>query len=57
MIKIAQALGRVMMTAVKLPRSNSDKQDGFRKWAETEYRRDSTYVYDCLVNNYPIDMR
>ncbi len=57
MIKIAQALGRVMVTAVKLPQSSSDKQDGFRKWAETEYKRDSAYVYECLVNNYTIDLR
>jgi hypothetical protein len=57
MIKLAETLGRVMMTAVKLPRSASAKEDGYRKWAETEYRRDSAYVYDCLINNRNIDLK
>lgn len=57
MIKIANLLGRVMMTAVTLPRSSSYKEEGFRKWAETEYRRDSYYAFDCMINNRPIDLR
>jgi hypothetical protein len=57
MIKLAETLGRVMMTAVRLPRSSSVKEDGYRQWAETEYRKDSAYVYDCLINNRSIDLR
>ena len=57
MIKFAEMLGRVMMTAVKLPRPTTLKEDGFRKLAETEYRNDSAYVYDCLIHNRKIDLR
>ena len=57
MIKLAETLGRVMMTTVRLPRSSSVKEDGYRKWAETEYRKDSEYVYDCLINNRSLDLR
>jgi len=58
MINIANTIGRVMMTAVKLPRSSSTlKEDGLRKFAETEYRKDSAYVYDCLINRKKIDIR
>lgn len=57
MIKLANLLGRVMMTTVNLPRSSSYKEEGFRKWAETEYRKDSYYAFDCMVNNRPIDLR
>mgnify|MGYP007057085043 CR=1 FL=1 len=57
MIKFAEMLGRVMMTAVKLPRSTTLKEEGLRKFAETEYRKDSAYVYDCLIHNRKIDLR
>jgi hypothetical protein len=57
MIKLAEMLGRVMMTAVNLPRSRSVQQEGFRKYAETEFRKDSAYVYDCLVHDRKIDLR
>ena len=57
MTSLATMLGRVMMTAVRLPRSISLKEDGYRRYAETEFRRDSTYVYDCLINNRSIDLR
>ena len=57
MTRLAEWLGRVMMTAVKLPRSPNLKEEGYRKYAETEFRRDSSYVYDCLINNRPFDIR
>lgn len=57
MTKIAELLGRVMMTTVRLPRSQSFREDGLRKLAETEYGKDSVYVYDCLINDRPIDLR
>lgn len=57
MTRLAELLGRVMMTAVKLPRSPNLKEDGYRRYAETEFRRDSSYVYDCLLHNRPIDLR
>lgn len=57
MTNLANAIGRVMMTAVRLPRPTTVKEEGFRKYAETEFRKDSAYVYDCLVNNRPFDVR
>ena len=58
MIKFAEMLGRVMMTAVKLPRSTTTLQEeGFRKYAETEFKKDSAYAYDCLIHNRKIDIR
>ena len=57
MIKLATMLGRVMMTAVRLPRSTTVREEGIRKFVETEYKRDSSYVYDCMINNRPIDLR
>jgi len=57
MTKIAEALGRVMMTAVRLPRSTTAREEGLRKYAETEFRKDSAYVYDCLIHNRPFDVR
>lgn len=57
MIKLAEMLGRVMMTAVRLPRPSNDREAGFRKYAETEFRKDSAYAYDCLIHNRPIDLR
>jgi len=57
MIKFAEMLGRVMMTAVKLPRSTTLQEEGFRKYAETEFGKDSAYAYDCLIHNRKIDLR
>ena len=57
MTNIAKTLGRVMMTAVKLPRSNKDKYYTMRTFAETEYRKgDQAYVLDCLMNDRRIDV-
>lgn len=57
MTNLANAIGRVMMTAVRLPRPTSDREAGFRKLAETEFRKDSAYAYDCLIHNRTIDLR
>jgi hypothetical protein len=57
MTNIADAIGRVMMTAVRLPRPSNNQEAGFRKFAETEFGKDSAYAYDCLINNRPIDLR
>jgi len=57
MTNLANAIGRVMMTAVRLPRSTTVREEGFRKYAETEFRKDSAYVYDCLIHNRPFDVR
>ena len=55
MTNLANAIGRVMMTAVKLPRSNKDKYLSMRTFAETEFRKgDQAYVLDCLLNDRPI---
>ena len=58
MTNLAKTIGRVMMTAVKLPRSNKNKYLSMKTFAETEYRKgDQAYVIDCLLNNRPIDYR
>ena len=58
MTNLANAIGRVMMTAVKLPRSNKDKYLSMRTFAETEYRKgDQAYVLDCLINDRRIDVQ
>lgn len=57
MTNLGNLLGRVMMTAVNLPRPQNDREAAFRKFAETEYSRDREYVYDCLKNNRSIDLR
>ena len=57
MTNLANAIGRVMMTAVRLPRLRNEKEAGLRKFAEIEYKKDSAYVYDCLVHNRPFDIR
>ena len=58
MTRIADILGRVMMTAVRLPRSiDKDKYMSMRTFAETEYRKgDQAYVIDCLLNNRRVDV-
>jgi hypothetical protein len=57
MTNIAETIGRVMMTAVRLPRPTNDREIGFRKYAETEFGKDSAYAYDCLIHNRPINLR
>lgn len=57
MINIADMLGRVMVTAVKLPRSNKEKYADFRTWAETEYRNDKDYAYQCMIAGERVDLR
>lgn len=58
MTRLADLLGRVMMTAVKLPRSTSkDKYLSMKTFAEIEYKKgDQAYVLDCLVNDRKIDV-
>ena len=58
MTRIADILGRVMMTAVRLPRSlDKDKYTSMRAFAEIEYRKgDQAYVLDCLINDRRIDV-
>jgi hypothetical protein len=53
----AEMLGCVMMTAVKLPRSNKEKYADFKTWAETEYRNDKNYAYQCMIEGKPINLR
>ena len=58
MINLANAIGRVMMTAVSLPRSNTDKYLTMRTFAQTEFRKgDQAYVIDCLLNDRRIDVK
>ena len=55
MTNLATMLGRVMMTAVRLPRSNKEKYISMRTYAETEFRKgDQAYVLDCLLNDRPV---
>ena len=49
MIGIADAIGRVMMTAVNLPRSKKESKDELRYWAEVEYKRDKQYAVNCVM--------
>ena len=58
MTKLANAIGRVMMTAVRLPRSyDKYKYITMRTFAQTEYRKgDQAYVVDCLMNDRRIDV-
>ena len=57
MTSIADMLGRVMMTAVKLPRSTKENKADYRTWALTEYRQDAQYAYECMVAGKSIDLR
>lgn len=55
MINIANMLGRVMMTAVRFPRSNNDKYQAMRTYAEVEFKKgDQAYVMDCLMHKRQI---
>lgn len=56
MINLANAIGRVMMTAVTLPRSNTKEQ--MRLYAHTEYNQnDRDYILYCLGQDKPLDTR
>lgn len=56
MTELAKILGRVMMTAVRLPRPTEVKEEGFRKYTETEFGRDSAYVRNaCSLNHNRFD--
>ena len=57
MTNLAQAIGRVMMTAVNIPRSKKETVSELRKWAETEYRNDKHYALECLLAGKRIDIR
>jgi hypothetical protein len=50
MTKLAETLGRVMMTAVSLTRTRNPKHADIQKWVETEYRNDPNYAYYCLMH-------
>jgi len=57
MTKLANAIGRVMMTAVRLPRSPYEHYS-MQTYVKTEFRKsDQAYVYDCMINGKPIDYR
>ena len=45
----AEIIGRVMMTAVRLPRSQKESKDELRYWAEVEYKRDKHYAVNCVM--------
>ena len=54
MTKLAELLGRVMMTAVSIPRSDED----IRTLARTEYRKaDQDFIMYCLKADKPLDVR
>ena len=56
MTKLAQALGRVMMTAVSPTRS--DKYIAMQTYVKTEFHQgDQAYVMDCLTYGRPVDFR
>ena len=56
MTKLAQALGRVMMTAVSPTRS--EKLKSMETYVKTEFRQgDQAYVMDCLTYGRSIDRR
>ena len=57
MTNLANAIGRVMMTAVNLPRSKKETVAELRKWAETEYRNDKHYALECLLSGKRVDIR
>ena len=52
----AEIIGRVMMTAVSLPRTKNEKYADFKTWAETEYRNDKDYAYQCMINGKRINI-
>ena len=58
MTKLMKTLGRVMMTAVSLPRSTQDKYDAMQTYVKTEFQQgDRAYIMDCMQYGRPIDYR
>lgn len=58
MTTLVRLIGRVMMTAVKLPRSQSKKYISPEKYISLEYRKcDQSYVRDCITQKYHKNMR
>ena len=59
MIKLAEAVGRVMMAAVTLPRSDKNlRETGMETYIKTEFNKDDqTYVRECMRYGRRIDVR
>jgi len=59
MIQLAQSVGRVMMAAVTLPRSDKNLRDiGMETYIKTEFNKDDqTYVRECMRYGRPLDVR
>ena len=59
MIQLAQSVGRVMMAAVTLPRSDKNLRDiGMETYVKTEFKQtDQSYVMDCMRYGRRIDVR
>jgi hypothetical protein len=59
MINLANAVGRVMMAAVTLPRSNKTlRETGMETYVKTEFKQtDQAYVMDCMRYGRRIDVR
>ena len=59
MIKLADSIGRVMMAAVTLPRSDKNLRDtGLETYLKTEYKKDDqAYVRECMRHGRKIDVR
>ena len=59
MINIADSIGRVMMAAVTLPRSDKNlRETGMETYIKTEFRQnDQTYVRECMRHGRKIDVR
>ena len=59
MINIANTIGRVMMAAVTLPRSDKNLRDtGMETYIKTEFKKDDqTYVRECMRYGRRIDVR
>jgi len=57
MTNLANLIGRVMMTAVNIPRSKKETVSELRKWAETEYRNDKSYALECLLSGKKVDIQ
>ena len=59
MIKLAEAIGRVMMATVTLPRSDKNLRDtGMEMYIKTEFKKDDQiYVRECMRYGRRIDVR
>lgn len=54
MTSFAEAIGRVMMAAVRLPRPKNQLERDLQTWAEIEYKGDANYAYHCMIAKKPI---